>query len=213
VYSAGHSTDSVIIKSNDYAPTANNTVTNVTMSYLKTPGDTLGLALDATGAILDNISVSQVHAESLGNESGGWAIQVVGASAAAYAANINISDVNVDWPGGSPANVSCVSLAQSTIRVKIQSLICKNMYMGVAFIYPNPTVFNDISVTRSQFMNIQTNAILTYGRWRVDDSTFENIGMNGIYNCNGLTTVSNNIFISVGQLDMDPAGGSFVVTP
>jgi hypothetical protein len=47
VYSRGHGIDSVIVESDDYAPTSQDELTNVTIEPLIAPGDTKGIIVKA----------------------------------------------------------------------------------------------------------------------------------------------------------------------
>jgi hypothetical protein len=120
-YSAGHSTDSVNVKSDNYAPSAWDTVTNGTMSFLLTEGDSQGLLINSandtnpgTHSITD-ISVSHVQATGLVNINGGGAFQISGSTGTDPATDISLSDLIIDWPGGSPAMFSAFSLSSQPL--------------------------------------------------------------------------------------------------
>ena len=81
VYSRGHGIDSVIVKSDTYAPSSHNTLSNITIEPLISPGDTKGIIIIGVGAPISNIFVYRVRIQS----PLAWGIYAQGASAQASA--------------------------------------------------------------------------------------------------------------------------------
>jgi len=67
-------------------------------------------------------------------------------------------------------------------------------------------------MTNSQFTNIATNGVETYGQWSISNTSFGSIVGDGIVADFGVTTVSGDTFANIGGSDMYSAGGSFVVS-
>jgi hypothetical protein len=58
VYARGHGNDSIIVKSDFYALTSDDTLSNITIEPLIAPGDTKGIIVGAITAPLSNITIS-----------------------------------------------------------------------------------------------------------------------------------------------------------
>lgn len=201
-YSAGHSVDSVDVKSDTYAPSHDDTVTNGMMTYLTTAGDTLGLQINSehagTGVPVQRISVSNVQAYGLANASGGAAFFITGAETFNPATDITLTDILVDWPSASPTNVACVSLIQSVARVNIKGLNCRNVYQGVNYVTPSVGFMGDISLTNSYFDTIQNSAVLTYGNWTASGNECKSVTVNCFVNQIGNLNLGINTVLSSG---------------
>jgi hypothetical protein len=206
VYARGHGIDSVILKSDNYAPTRSDWLTNITVHYLLTPGDTKGIILKGAESDINNIYVSNV--EIIGTL--GWGIRVVGPASRAAASAINVSNVTVDYPGGSPATDYCMEFVQYVTDVKIAGLNCSNMWAGIAPYSPSVGIF---TINCSQFRNIATTAIETYGNWNISNTTFDSVGGSAILNNFGVTSLSGDIFTGIGGSDWEAAGGTFAFSP
>lgn len=209
-YSAGHSVDSVTVKSDVYAPSHHDTVTNGTMSYLSTLGDTLGLQINSehtgTGIPVQYISVSNVQAYGLANASSGAAFFITGAETFNPATDITLSDLIIDWPGGSPTNVACIQLIQSTARVHMSNIHCSNVYVGIEFVSPSSGFMGDMSLVNSQFLNIQTNAVHTYGTWTASGNECNGVTLNCFLNQVGNLNLGLNTIISTGSYFNNTSG-------
>ena len=201
-YSAGHSVDSVIVKSDNYAPSSHDTVSNGSMSYLVTPGDSLGLAIvsdhPGTNFPVQYISVSNVHAYGVANASGGAAFSITGAETFNPATDITLTNLIVDWPGGSPTNVACIQYIQSTARVNISNLNCRNVYEGINYVTPASGFMTDFTLSNSYFQNIQTTGVLTYGTWTITGTEFNTITGNAVLNQVGNTNLAGNTCVACG---------------
>jgi hypothetical protein len=138
---------------------------------------------------------------------------VRGASEAISAADLNFSDIWIDYLGGSPTNECCMQFVNYFRSVKIDNLNCVHVHAGIRSFLPSRNAFDGFTVRSSYFENIATDAVQTYGSWRIFDSTFESIGGNGIVNPHGVTMVYGNTFIHIVGRDMLPIGGTFVVDP
>jgi hypothetical protein len=207
VYSRGHGIDSVIVESDDYAPTSQDDLSNITIEPLMAPGDTKGIIVKRFTRPLSNISISNAIIRSPLS----WGVYVQGASSTTPATVLNFSDITVEYPGGSPIVEYCMQLVQYVSAVTIDNLHCSNMWAGIAPYAPAAGAFNDFTVTNSQFTNITTNGIETFGQWNISNTSFGSIGGSGIQADSGITTVSRDKFANIGGSDMYSAGGSFVV--
>jgi hypothetical protein len=127
------------------------------------------------------------------------------------ATSLNFSNITVEYPGGSPVAEYCMQFVQYVSAVNIKNLNCSNMWAGIAPYEPAAGVFTYFTVTNSQFTNIGTNGIETYGQWNVSNTSFQSIAGNGIVADSGVTTVSGDTFANIGGSDMYSNGGSFVV--
>jgi hypothetical protein len=202
----GHGIDSVIVKSDAYAVTAHDALSNITIQSLLSTGDTKGVVVIGVGAAVADISVSKVTIRSPRS----WGIYAQGASPTSSATGLTFSDISVDYPGGSPAAEYCMQFVQYVSGVNINNLTCSNMWAGVAPYLPDSATFSDFTIGNSQFSRIGTDAISTYGQWKISTSTFASVVGNGIVNPFGVTTVSGNTFMDIGGTDLLSTGGTFV---
>jgi len=207
VYSRGHGIDSIIVKSDNYAPASQDHLSNIVIEPLIAAGDTKGIVIQGVAAPLSNISVSNAVIRS----PLAWGVYVQGANSTTAATSLNFSNITVEYPGGSPIVEYCMQLVQYVSAVNINNLNCSNMWAGIAPYAAVSGAFNDFTLTNSHFTNIATNGIETFGQWSVVDNRFESIAGSGIVADSGVTTVSENRFTNVGT-DMYPNGGTFVVS-
>lgn len=205
VYARGHGIDSVIVKSDAYAPASQDTLSNIRIEPLVSPGDTKGIIVIGVGAPVTDIAISNVTVQSPLS----WAIYAQGASAATSASRLSFSNVTVNYQNGSPSNEYCVQLVQYVSGVGIDNLNCSNMWAGIAPYLPVSGVFRYFTVTNSHFTNIASNAIETYDSWELSDNTFVSVG-NGIVNPFGVTMIGGNTFSAVSGGEMLSVGGIFV---
>jgi hypothetical protein len=205
VFSRGHGIDSVLVKSDDYAPASQNHLSNIAVQPLLAAGDTKGIFVAGISAPVTDIAISnaQIHSPLA------WGINVRGIISTAWAANLNFSDISVDYPGGSPEEEYCMRFASYVSNVQINNLNCFDMWAGIISDIPAANEFDSFTVRNSYFENIGTNAVQTYGSWDVVDDRFEVIAGNGIVDPNGITTVYGNTFIDITGMDMLPMGGTF----
>lgn len=212
VYSRGHGMDSVIVKSDAYAPASNDTLSNITIGPLVSPGDTKGIVIIGVGAPVSNINVSNVKIQSPLS----WGINAQGASAGALARGLTFSDISIDYKGGSLSDEYCMQFVEYVSAVKINNLNCSDMWVGIGPYLPVEGGFYNYVLTKSQFANIASDAVQTYGGdWRIYGNNFESVGGSGIVNFGGLDLVDSNSFVDIGGSDMFAAGGTFAtpVTP
>jgi hypothetical protein len=210
VFSRGHSVTSVIVKSDNYAPSSQDNLSNITIEPLSHPGDTRGISVTGVAAPLSGINISNVRIHS----PLGWGIHIRGANSTTPASGIRLSNISIDYQGGSPAGYYCVQLVQYVSNVNIDNLNCSKMWAGIAPYLPASGAFDDFTVTNSQFTYIATNGIETYGQWNISNTSFGPIAGSGIVADSGVTTVSGDTFTDIGGSDMYPAGGTFVeLTP
>src|SRR5438552_3105481 len=124
VYSRGHGIDSVIVESDNYAPTSQDDLSNITIEPLIAAGDTKGIIVKRFTAPFSNISISKATIRS----PFAWGVYVQGASSTTPATNLNFSDVTIDYQGGSPIVEYCMQLVQYVSAVNINNLNCSNMW-------------------------------------------------------------------------------------
>src|SRR5579871_919677 len=206
VYARGHGIDSVIVDSDVYAPTSHDTLSNITIEPLVSPGDTKGMIVLAATAPASDITVSTVKVRS----PLAWGIYAQGASATSLLTGLKFSDISVDYPGGSPTSEYCMQFVQYVRGVNISNLTCTNMWTGIAPYLPDSTSFGDFTVENSQFSNVGTDAVTTYGQWKISTSSFASVAGNGIVNPFGETMVSGDTFVNIGGTNMLSTGGTFV---
>lgn len=206
VFSRGHSVTSVIVKSDNYAPSSQDNLSNITIEPLFHPGDTRGISVIGVAAPISGINISNVQIRS----PLGWGIHVEGANSMSPASGVAFSNISVDYQGASPTDYSCMQFVLYVSDVKIDNLNCSNMWAGIAPYLPMSGAFDNFTVTNSKFRNIRTNGIETYGSWTVSNTNFESIAGNGIMADSGVTTVSADTFTNIGGSDMSSAGGTFV---
>jgi hypothetical protein len=186
VYSRGHGIDSVIVEPDAYAPTAHDTLSNINIAPLVTRDDTKGIiVLGKTGPVSD-ITISNVNVHS----PLAWGFYVEGASQINLASELTLSDISVDYPGGSSASHYCMQFALYVSKVTISDLHCSGMWAGISPLLPDTATFGGFSVTNSEFSGIATDAIMTYGSWKISTSTFTDIFGNAVVNPYGVTTLS-----------------------
>ena len=94
VLSRGHNVDAVIVKSDAYAPASQDTLSNINVQRLFSPGDTKGIIIIGVGASISDIHLSNVQIDS----PAAWGIYVQGASEAATATGVTLSGMSVDYP-------------------------------------------------------------------------------------------------------------------
>lgn len=205
VFSRGHGITSVIVKSDAYAPSSHDTLSNITIVPLFSTGDTRGVSVIGVGAAISDITVSNATIWYPLS----WGVHVQGSSATSSATGLTFSDISVDYPGGSPAADYCMVFVQYASGVNINDLRCASMWAGIASILPVSGAFDDYTVRNSKFGNIPTNAIETYGGWSISGSSFLSLRGNGIANPFGVTTVCGNTFTGIGGSDMLSMGGTF----
>lgn len=207
VFARGHGIDSIIVKSDNYAPASQNELSNITVQPLLAAGDTKGIVILGLGAAVSDITLS--HAQILSPLA--WGIYVQGASSIASAANLSFSDITINYPGGSPTSEYCMQFVEHVSNVHISDLNCHDMWKGIAPYLPASSGLNGFTIDTSNFENIETDAVETFGAWNISGSQFKSIAGNGIVNPNGITTVYGNTFTNIGGTDMLPEGGSFIL--
>ena len=206
VYSRGHSIDSVIVKSDAFAPTSHDALSQINIAPLVAPDDTKGIVVTGIGAPVSDINISNVNVRS----PVAWGLYVKGATETNSASNLTFSDFSVDYSGGSPSSHYCMQFALYVRNVTINNLSCSNMWAGISPLLPDSAIFGGFSVINSQFSGIGTDGITTYGLWKISTSRFTNIKGNGIVNPFGVTTVSGNTFVNIKGSNMLSTGGTFV---
>jgi hypothetical protein len=205
VLARGHGIDSVIIKAETFAPVSQDSLSNITIEPLKSPGDTKGIIVIGVGGPVSGINISKVVIKSPLS----WGFFVQGESPQTNVTGLTFSDISIEYPGGSPPNEYCMQFVQYVSAVNISNLSCSGMWAGISPYEPDPSSFGNFMVTNSQFTDIATDAIQTYGPWTIFDDTFTSVGGNAIVNPFGITAVSGNAFIDIAGSDMLSTGGTF----
>jgi len=209
VYARGHGIDSILVKSDNYAPSSMDDLSNITIEPLIAPGDTKGIIIGGIAAPVSNIGISGAIIRS----PFAWGIDVKGASSATPATAVTLSNITVEYEGGSPTVGYCLQFVEYVSNVNINNLNCSNMVSGIAPVAPASGAFGNFTVKNSQFTKIATDGINTYGQWSISDTSFGSIAGNGIVAFSGVTTISGDTFTNIGGSDTYSAGGSFVVLP
>jgi hypothetical protein len=197
----------VIVKSDNYAPASQDQLSNITIEPLLAAGDTKGMIIQGIAAPLSHISISNAIVRS----PSAWGINVQGANATTPATALTLTNITVDYPGGSPPDEFCLQFVQYVSDVNISNLNCSNMWAGIAPYQPISGAFSDFTVMGSTFNDIASNGIEAYGQWHIFQTTFGSIAGNAIVSDSGITAVSRLSFNKIGVSDMYSAGGSFVV--
>jgi hypothetical protein len=122
VHARGHAIDSVLVESDVYAPSSQDTLSNITIEPLVSPGDTKGMIVFGKTAPISDTTVSNVIVRS----PLAWGIYAQGASPTWSATGITFSDISVDYPGGSPVAEYCMQFVQYVSGVDISNLTCSN---------------------------------------------------------------------------------------
>ncbi len=210
VYARGHGIDAVIVKSDNYAPASHDKLFNILIEPLVAAGDTKGIIIIGLDAPVSDISISHATIHS----PFAWGVFVKGATSTATATTLNLSDITVDYQGGSPIYEYCMQFVQYVSAVSISNLNCSNMWAGIAPSAPVPGSSGNFRLMNSQFTNIGTNGVETYGQWSIRNTSFGSIIDSAIVADPGVVTVFGNTFTGIGVTDMYSAGGSFVeLTP
>src|SRR5581483_4236402 len=124
VYARGNGIDSVLVKSDVYAPSSHDNLSNITIKPLMSPGDTKGVMVQAVGAPVSDINISQVTVHS----PLAWGIYAQGTSPSTSATDLTFSDVLVDYPGGSPTSIYCMQFVEDVNGVTVNNLTCNKMW-------------------------------------------------------------------------------------
>jgi hypothetical protein len=204
VLSRGHGVDSVLVKSDAYAPAANDTLSNIIISSLLSAGDSKGLTIEGITANLSEIAVNRLVVGSPLL----WGVAVRGANPY-VAQSVSISNALINYPGGSPSGMFCVQMFKAVSALTIQNLDCRNMWGGV---YPNvPTAgkMTNNTIAASSFSNIANDAVYAYGSWTVANTTFSFVKGCAIVSISGVTTLSADQFNNGSGCNTFAQGGAF----
>jgi hypothetical protein len=204
VFSRGHGVDSVLVKSDAYAPAANDTLSNITISSLLTPGDTKGMTIEAITANLYDVEVNQLVASSPWV----WGVAVQGADPYVVLA-VRISNSQINYPGGSPSGTFCVWMINGVSALTIQNLNCQNMWAGVYPSAPTAGKMTNNTIAASNFSNIANDAVTTYGSSTVANTVFSSVKGCAVVSTSGATALSANQFISGSGCNTFANGGTF----
>lgn len=206
VYSRGHATDSVIVKGENFAPVSQDTLSNINIEPLFSPGDTQGMVIQGTGSPVSNVDISDVQIRSPMS----FGIYVQGETPGTYVSAVKFSNVLVDHRGPGPVTEYCVALSQYVSDVSFDRLNCTNMWSGIVPLIAEPASFSNFTITNSQFNKIWSNAVQTFGTWSIGNSRFAFVAGDAIVNSFGVTTLHGDTFIVVSGSELFSGGGSFV---
>ena len=204
----GHSNDSIIVKSDNYAPASQDSLSNIRIEPLLSAGDTKGIIILGLGAPVSDISISHVSISSPSS----WGINVQGTSPTTSAVGLKFSDITVAYRGGSPAGEYCMEFTQYVSDISINNLNCSGMWAGIVPYLPDATTFRHFTVTDSQLTNIATTGIEAYGNWSISNTVFGSIDGDAIVSVFGTTTVIADTFTNIGGNDTYEDGGTIVVS-
>jgi hypothetical protein len=145
VFSRGSISDGVIVKSDNYAPTSNDFISNVVIESLLTAGDTGGFEIDAEDAPSTGIYVSNLNVSSTS-----YGLE--------FLSDQTLTSVFVDGYGffGANAAVPCMNIAGTTASANIQvtNFSCNN---SLGFLLP--VIGNYVQLTNGYFGAITGDAI------------------------------------------------------
>jgi hypothetical protein len=204
VFSRGHGVDSVLVKSDSYAPSSNDTLSNITISSLLARGDTKGMII---GAITANLSEIVVNGLTVSSPSV-LGLMVHGKDPY-VAQSIGVSNAVIKYPDVSPSGTYCVQMIGGVSNLRIQNLSCQNISEGVYPISPTAGAMTNNTITASSFANIANDAVTTYGSWTVANTVFSFVKGCAIVNTLGTTTLSADQFISGSGCNTFANGGTF----
>jgi hypothetical protein len=204
VFSRGHGVDSVLVKSDFYAPSSSDTLSNITISSLLTPGDTKGMNIAAITANLSEIVVNGLTVSSPWV----WGLAVQGADPYVVQ-SVTISKSEINYPGGSPSGTYCVQMIGGVSNLTIQNMICQNIWEGVYPISPTAGEMTNNTIAASSFTNIANDAVTTYGSWTVANTVFSSVKGCAIVSTSGITTLSADQFNSGSGCNTFANGGTF----
>jgi len=203
VFSGGHGVDSVLVKSDAYAPAANDTLSNIIISSLLAPGDTEGMNIEAITASLSEVAVNRLIVGSPSE----WGVAVRGAHPY-VAQSVSISNALINYPGGSPWGTSCVQMFKAVSALMIQNLDCRNMWAGAYPIAPTAGSMTN-TIAASNFSNIANDAVIAYGSWTVANTIFSFVKGCAIVSTSGVTTLSGDQFNNGSGCNSFANGGTF----
>lgn len=208
VNSQGHSVDSVLVKSDSYAPSGSVNLSHININFLAAPGDTAGLFLQALGSALDYVNLSNSNIRNVGN----WGVLLSGASSSFIVSDITIRGVNFDYPTGAGGGVDCIQLQSNVSTVTIDGINCLNFGAGI-IVNTAATTQQNFTVSNSNFQNLTGNGIQLYGRSTVTGNILVSIGGNAIQSDNGVLTASNNNLASISGTAYNNNGGTVLLNP
>jgi hypothetical protein len=203
VFSRGHGVDSVLVKSDAYAPAASDTLSNIIISSLLAPGDTKGMTIEAITANLSEVAVNRLIVGSPLV----WGVAVRGAHPY-VAQSVSISNALINYPGGSPSGTSCVQMFKAVSALTIQNLDCRNMWAGVYPVAPTAGAMTN-TIAASNFSNIANDAVIAYGSWTVADTIFSFVKGCAIVSTSGVTILSADQFNNGSGCNSFANGGTF----
>jgi len=204
VLSRGHGVDSVLVKSDFYAPSASDKLSNITISSLLSPGDTEGMTIEAITANLYDIEVNQLVVSSPLV----WGVAIQGADPYVVLA-VRISNSHISYPGSSPSGTVCVQMINAVSALTIQNLNCQNMWAGVYPIAPTAGAMTNNTIAASSFADIANDAVTTYGSSIVANTVFSSVTGCAIVSTSGAATLSADQFISGSGCNTFADGGAF----
>jgi hypothetical protein len=192
VHARGHGIDSVIVKSDNYAPASKNYLSNITIEPLIAAGDTKGIIVSSlrASALPSPMSVFLMRLSGVPWH-GGSTFQGAGAKVSATA--VTLFNITVAYEGVSPTYEYCMQFVQHVSNVNITNLNCSNMWAGIAPYLPASGGFRDFTMTNLQFTTsppMASKPMANYGQWSISNTGFGSIAGDGIVADSGVTTVS-----------------------
>jgi hypothetical protein len=206
VDAAGGSVENIVIKSDNYAPSGNVTISHVAMGSIK-PGDSGGLMLQALDADLKHVTISDVQGANIR-----YGLKVV-ATDPFTVSDVNASGLSFDDSGYSSGPTYCLqeggsSPGSQTIEgLNISNVMCQN-FVQVQNI--DSQYVQNGTLTNVSGVNISYDAFWNSGSWDMSNISLNNVARNGVVALGGVTTIKNTTFTQVAGSPFVEAGGQIV---
>lgn len=207
VDAAGGSTDDVILKSDNYAPAANISLSHVTLGSI-VPGDSGGIWLEALDADLAHITILDVVGKNLR-----YGLHV-DAAVPFSVSDVNASGLSFDDSGYLDSATSCLvesgrtPSSQTINDLHISNLTCSSF--GHVQNINNQSVQNGTLVNIYGF-NILGDAFWNSGNWEMSNITLNTVSGNGVVALGGVTTIKAPSFTNITGDPFLEMGGQIVV--
>ena len=203
-FDRGHSFDAILIKSDVYAPSSADSVSNFHVVWAAALGDTQGLEIwSNNGGNISDFEIS--NGDIQGTFS--FAIQLLGQDGSDLLQQVVISNVVLDEEHTSGY---CLNPQGYVLNVSMSDFACSNSAIG-GIINTSIGTQNDFRYSNGTIQNITGVGIDTTGRSNVTGVGLINITGNAIQTENsGLTVECNNYYASIGGTGLATVGsGSY----
>jgi hypothetical protein len=204
---AGGSVENIVIKSDNYAPSGNVTISHVTMGSI-TPGDSGGLMLQALDADLKHIVISDVVGTNIR-----YGLKVIAADPFSIS-DVSASGLAFDDSGFSSGPTYCLQEggsspgSQSINGLNISYVTCKN-FVQVQNI--DSQYVQNGTLTNVSGVNISYDAFWNNGSWQMSNIFLNTVAGNGVVALGGVTTIKGTSFTNIAGSAFVEMGGQIVV--